>query len=126
MTKCKLALCLRGTIDAVFILRRVQEKYHAKGNKLKMCFWDLEKAFDRVLKKVLEWAMRKKGIPDVLVRSMMSLCERAKTRVRVDSELWEEFEVKLGMHKGSVLSVFHYAVVIGVVTQFAREGALSE
>ena len=52
-----------------------------------MCSVDLKKAFDRVQRKVLEWAMRKKGIPDVLVRSVMSLYEGAKTRVRVDSEL---------------------------------------
>ena len=51
-----------------------------------MCFEDLEKAFDRVPRKVLEWAMRKKGIPEVLVRTMMSLYKAAKTRVRVDSE----------------------------------------
>ena len=29
-----------------------------------------------------------------------------QTRVRVDSELSEEFEVNVGMHKGSVLSPF--------------------
>ena len=29
-----------------------------------MCFVDLEKAFDGVTKKVVEWAMRKKGIPE--------------------------------------------------------------
>ena len=38
----------RGTIDAVFILRKMQEENHAKGNKLYMCFVDLEKALDRV------------------------------------------------------------------------------
>ena len=43
----------RGTIDAVFILRRMQEEYHAKGEKLHMCFVDLEKAFARVPRKVL-------------------------------------------------------------------------
>ena len=36
----------RGTIDAVFILSRLQEVYHANGLKLYMCFVDLEKAFD--------------------------------------------------------------------------------
>ena len=46
-----------------------------------MCFVDLEKAVNRVPRKVLEWAMRKKGITDVLVRSVMSLYEEAKTRV---------------------------------------------
>ena len=35
----------RGIIAAVFILRRLQEEYHAKGKKLYMCFVDLETAF---------------------------------------------------------------------------------
>ena len=56
----------------------------------------------------------------------MSLCEGAKTRVRVDFELSEEFEVKVGMHQGSVLSLLLFAVVVDVVTEFARLGALSE
>ena len=50
--------------------------------------------------------MRRKGIPEVLFRSVMSLYEGAKARVRVDSELSEEFVVKVGIHQGSVLSVF--------------------
>ena len=56
----------------------------------------------------------------------MSLYEGAKTRVRVDSEFSDEFEVKMGMHHGSVLSPFLFAVVVDVVTEFVREGALSE
>ena len=48
----------RGTIDAVFILRRLQQVYHAKRKKFNVCFVYLEKAFDRVPRKVLEWAMR--------------------------------------------------------------------
>ena len=68
-----------------------------------MCFVDLEKVFDSVPKIVLKWALRKKEIPEVLVRSVMGLYEGAKTRVRVESELSEEFEAKVGMHQGSVL-----------------------
>ena len=32
----------------------------------------------------------------------------------------------MGMHQGSVLSPFLFAVVVDVVTEFAREGALYE
>ncbi|XP_068741970.1 uncharacterized protein [Montipora capricornis] len=44
----------KGTIDAVFILRRLQEKYLDKEKKLYTFFIDLEKAFDKVSRKVLE------------------------------------------------------------------------
>ena len=37
-----------------------------------------------------------------------------------------EFEAKVGMYQGSVLSSFLLAVVGDVVSEFAREGALSK
>ena len=43
----------RGTIDAVFILRRMHEEYHAKGKKLCMCFVDLEKVLDSTIESVV-------------------------------------------------------------------------
>ena len=47
--------------------------------------------------------------------------------VRVDCELSEqEFEIKVGMHQGSLLSPFIFTVVVDVVTELAREGVLSE
>ncbi|XP_015766537.1 PREDICTED: uncharacterized protein LOC107345349 [Acropora digitifera] len=88
----------KGIIDAVLILRRLQEEYLDKEKKLYMCFVDLEKAFDRVSTGVLECAISKRGIPEAMVRAVMSLYEGAKTRVRVGLELSEEFEVKVGVH----------------------------
>ena len=61
-----------------------------------MCFVDMEKAFDRVPKKVMEWIVRKKGLSEVRVWAVMSLYDGAKTRVRVGSTYSEEFEVKVG------------------------------
>ena len=49
----------RGTTDAIFILRQLQEKHLAKTKKLYFAFVDLEKAFDRVPRKVIWWAMQK-------------------------------------------------------------------
>ena len=65
-------------------------------------------------------------MPEVLVRSELSLYEGVRTRVRVDSELLEEFEVKVIMHQGSVLSPFLSPLVVDVVTVLPREGVLSE
>ena len=41
----------KGTMDAIFIVRRMQEEYQKKEKKLYMCFVDMEKAFDRIQEK---------------------------------------------------------------------------
>ena len=51
---------------------------------------------------------------------------REQRQVRDDCELSEEFEIKVEMYQGSVLSPFIFAVVVDIVTEFASEGTLSE
>ena len=58
-----------GKTDAVFILRQLQEKHLAKNKKLYFAFVDLEKALDRVSRKVSWWAMRKLGMRNGLCDS---------------------------------------------------------
>ena len=50
-----------------FIVMRMQEEYEKKGKKLCRCLVDTVKAFDRVQRKAMEWAMRKKGLSEVMV-----------------------------------------------------------
>ena len=83
----------KGTTDALFILRRMQEEFRGREKKLYLCFVDLEKAFDRVPRKVMEWALRKKSLLEVLMKAVMSLYEDSRTKVRVGSGLSEEFGV---------------------------------
>ena len=35
----------KGTVDALFVLKRMEVEYRAKKKSLYMCFVDLEKAF---------------------------------------------------------------------------------
>ena len=53
----------RGTTDAIFILRQIQEKYINKNRNLYFAFVDLEKAFDRVPRKVPLVGFKKSGCP---------------------------------------------------------------
>jgi len=57
----------KGTTDAIFIVRQMQEKFRVKGKKLYLGFVDLEKSFDRVTREVIRWAMLKLGIEECLV-----------------------------------------------------------
>ncbi|XP_026498876.1 uncharacterized protein LOC113402778 [Vanessa tameamea] len=63
----------RGTMDAIFALRQLCEKYRRAHKNLHMVFIDLEKAYDRVPREVLWWALKEKGLPGKyveLVRAM--------------------------------------------------------
>ena len=110
----------RSTVDAIFILRRMQKSYLEKNRKLFICFVDLEKAFDRVPRKVIEWALRKKLVPERLVQAVMSMYKGAKTRVKVGDGHSEEFDVGVGVHQGSVLSPFLFSIVLDVLSENGR------
>ena len=45
-----------------------------------MCLVGQEKAFDKVPRILVEWAMKKKGFPEVLVGEVMSLYDGLKTK----------------------------------------------
>ena len=52
-------------------------------------FVDLEKAFDRVPRKVVRWDLRKLGVDEWLVREIMVLYTEACTIIRTDAGLSE-------------------------------------
>jgi len=56
----------KGTIDAIFTTRQMQENFRVKGKKLYFGFVDLQKAFDRVPREVISSAMRKLGVEEWL------------------------------------------------------------
>ena len=60
----------------------MQENFRVKGKKLYFGFVDLEKAFDRVPREVISWAMRKLGVEEWLVSAVMSMYTGAKTIIR--------------------------------------------
>jgi len=68
--------------------------------KLYFAFVDLEKAFDRVPREVISWAMRKLGVEEWLLSAVMSMYTGAKTVVRTVYDNSKGFEVKVDMHQG--------------------------
>ena len=63
----------RSTTDASFIFRQLQQKYSEKKKRLYHIFVDLEKAFDRVPREAIGWALRRQLVPEKLVRLVMAL-----------------------------------------------------
>ena len=107
----------RGTTDAIIVVRQPQEKY--------MAFKDLEKAFDRVPRKVIWWALRKLGVDEWIVHLVQGMYSNARSHVRVGEGYSEEFEVKVGAHQGSVLSPLLFIIVLETLSCEFRFGRTS-
>ncbi|KAK3545691.1 hypothetical protein QTP70_010893 [Hemibagrus guttatus] len=88
------------------------EKYRDGQRELHCVFVDLEKAYDRVPREELWYCMRKSGVAEKYVRVVQDMYERSRTVVRCAVGQTEEFKVEVGLHQGSALSPFLFAIVI--------------
>ena len=57
----------KSTIDGLFELRQLQDKYGGRKKELHHIFVDLEKAFVRVPRRGIEWTLRKQNVPERMV-----------------------------------------------------------
>ena len=115
----------RGTVDAAFVLKRPAEKFTTK-NTLFFVIVDLEKDFDRVPRKLIRFALRRKGVSEYLVDGVMFLYKGCKTAVSVNGELSSSFSVKVGVHQGSALSLLLFIMVMDILAEDRRDGSLME
>ncbi|KAK3573071.1 hypothetical protein QTP86_012282 [Hemibagrus guttatus] len=110
----------KSTTDAIFALRILMEKYRDGQRELHCVFVDLEKAYDRVPRLELWYCMRKSGVAEKYVRVVQDMYERSRTVVRCAVGQTEEFKVEVGLHQGSALSPFLFAIVMDRLSEEVR------
>ncbi|KAK3570248.1 hypothetical protein QTP86_017126, partial [Hemibagrus guttatus] len=114
----------KSTTDAIFALRILMEKYRDGQRELHCVFVDLEKAYDRVPREELWYCMRKSGIAEKYVRVVQDMYERRRTVVKCAVGQTEEFKVEVGLHQGSALSPFLFAIVMDQLSEEVRQESL--
>ena len=81
---------------------------------------DLEKAYDRVPREELWYCMRKSGIVEKYVQRVQDMYEGSETVLRYAAGTTESFKVKFGLHQGSTLSPFLFAVIMDRLTDVVK------
>ncbi|KAK3571522.1 hypothetical protein QTP86_012859 [Hemibagrus guttatus] len=82
---------------------------------------NLEKAYDRVPREELWYCMRKSGVAEKYVKVVQDMYERSRTVVRCAVGQTEEFNVEVGLHQGSALSPFLFAIVMDQLSEEVRQ-----
>ncbi|KAK3506315.1 hypothetical protein QTP70_016082, partial [Hemibagrus guttatus] len=113
----------KSTTDAIFCSteRILMEKYRDGQRELHCVFVDLEKAYDGVPREELWYCMRKSGVAEKYVRVVQDMYERSRTVVRCAVGQTEEFNVEVGLHQGSALSPFLFAIVMDQLSEEVRQ-----
>ena len=114
----------KETNDAMFGLRMLMEKYREGQRELHCVFVDLEKAYDRVPREDLWYCMRKSGIVEKYVQLVQDMYEGSETVVRCAVRTTESFKVKVGLHQGSALNLFLFAMIMDRITDKVRREPL--
>ena len=112
----------RSTTDAIFAIKTLIEKHISKDKELWTAFVDLEKAYDRVPRDLIWWAMRNQGVGEQLVKIVQVMYKDTVSRVRVASVCGPQFQVNTGVHQGSALSPLLFIIVMEEVSKRTRQG----
>ncbi len=114
-----------STTEPIFALRILQEKYQERKKDIHMVFVDLEKAYDRVPRDLIWWALRKKNIPEAYITMIQDMYKATKTRVKTRCGLTQYFNIEVGLHQGSTLSPLHFIFIMDVLaSSIQRDPAL--
>ena len=87
----------RSTIDQLFTLRQLTEKYTEYNKIPYICYMDFKKVFDSIWSKGLWQIMRHLGYPEKIVRLLEKLYEKMLSAVRVDGDITEWFGTLVGV-----------------------------
>ena len=112
----------KSTTEPIFALRMMQEKHLEKKQDLHMIFVDLEKAYDRVPRDIIWWALRKKNVGEEYIKVIQDMYDGCTTSVRTLIGSTESFEVKVGLHQGSALSPLLFITVMDVISKEVGRG----
>jgi hypothetical protein len=102
----------RSTMEAIFLIRQVIERYKDQKKDLHMVFIDLEKADDKIPRNLMRWVLDKHKVPTKYVTLIKDMYDKVVTSVRTTDGNTNVFPINIGLHQGSTLNPYLFGLVI--------------
>ena len=93
------------------------ERYRKKRKDLHIVFIDLENAYDKIPRNVMWWVLDKHKVPTKYVGLIKDMYNNVVTSVRTSDGDTDDFSIRIGLHQGSALSPYLFALVMDEVTR---------
>ena len=71
----------RSTIEAIFLVRHLKERYGEQKRDLHMVFIDFEKDYDKIPRNVMWWALEKHKVPTKYISLIKDMYDNVVTSV---------------------------------------------
>jgi hypothetical protein len=101
-----------STVDALFALTSVVQKYLNVNKRLYCVFVDLKKAFDSVYRNALWLKLYRCGVQGKILRIIRDMYEKVKSCVRHCNTYTDYFECSVGLRQGEVISPLMFALFV--------------
>jgi hypothetical protein len=108
----------RSTMDAIFLIRQHMERCKEQKKDMHMVFIDLEKAYDKVSRNVMWWALKKYKFSTKYITLIKDIYDNVVTS---DGDT-NDFSINIELHQGSTLSSYLFALVMDDVTSDIQGG----
>ena len=90
----------RSTMEAIFLIRQLMERYREQKNDLHMVFIDLKKAYDKVARNVMWWVLKKHKVRTKYITLIKDMYKNTMTFVRTCGGDTTDFSINIGLHQG--------------------------
>jgi hypothetical protein len=116
----------RSTIDNIFMVRQIYEKYHEYNIDLHNIFIDFSQTFDTVNRDAIYNSLIKHNVPDKLIKLIKLTMQQTKMKVKVNNSYSEWFETKTGVRQGDPLPALLFSVVLdSIITNVEVRGNIT-
>jgi hypothetical protein len=93
-------------MEAIFLIRQLMERCREQKKDMYMVFIDLEKAYDKVSKNVMWWALQKQRVSSKYITLIKDMYDNVVTSIRISDGDINNFSINTGLHQGSALSPY--------------------